>query len=79
MPLFDFHCTGCDASFELLVRGNTPPACPHCAATTLEKLVSRPAPPGQSAGLVREARAQAAREGHFSNYGRSELRGVRSK
>ena len=30
MPLFDFVCTACQQSFEALVRGSTPPACPAC-------------------------------------------------
>lgn len=68
MPLFDFHCPQCDKTFELLVRGSTPAACPQCASQNVHKLISKPAAPGQSAGLVREARAQAKREGHFSNY-----------
>lgn len=73
MPIFDFHCRACGADNELLVRSATPPACPSCGSHALDKQVSAPAAPGQSAGLVREARAQAAREGHFSNYRRSEI------
>lgn len=73
MPIFDFHCRNCGADNELLVRSSTPPSCPNCGSDALVKQVSAPAPPGQSAGLVRQARAQAAREGHFSNYRRSEL------
>jgi len=38
----------------------------------MEKLLSCPAPPGQSAGIIASARAKAAREGHFSNYSPSE-------
>jgi hypothetical protein len=34
----------------------------------MEKLVSAPAAPGKSAGIVAKARKQAAKEGHFSNY-----------
>ena len=68
MPLFDFHCAPCDKTFELLVRGSQTPQCPHCGSAALDKQVSRPAPPGQSAGMVQRARAQAKREGHFSNY-----------
>jgi putative FmdB family regulatory protein len=68
MPLFDFRCPACDKTFELLVRGSQTPQCPHCAGESLEKQVSRPAPPGQSAAMVRRARAQAKREGHFSHH-----------
>lgn len=68
MPLFDYRCPACDRVFELLVRADTVPACPTCGGTALEKQLSRPAAPGKSAGMLRSARAQAAREGHFSHY-----------
>lgn len=68
MPLFDFRCSQCDKTVELLIRGNTSPVCPSCGSTAMQKQVSAPAAPGQSAELVRSARAQARREGHFSNY-----------
>jgi len=68
MPLFDFRCTKCDKTVELLIRGTATPTCPTCGTDTLEKLISKPAAPGTSAELVRSARAQAKREGHFSNY-----------
>ena len=73
MPIFDFHCRACGADNELLVRGAHAPVCPKCGSDALDKQVAAPATPGRSAGLVREARAQAAREGHFSNYGRGEI------
>lgn len=72
MPIFDFRCTDCGKTFELLVRTATVAACPSCGSEQVEKQVSAPAPPGQSAGLVAKARTQAAREGHFSHYRRSE-------
>ena len=68
MPLYDFRCPKCAATVELLVRSDAQPPCPACGASPMEKLVSKPAAPGQSAELVRSARAQAKREGHFSNY-----------
>lgn len=73
MPIYDFRCRACSADSELLVRGNALPTCPACGSDALDKQISAPAAPGQSAGLVRAARAQAAREGHFSNYRRSEI------
>ena len=72
MPIFDFRCRDCDKTFELLVRGSSEPVCPACASKSLEKQVSLTAPQGQTAGVVARARAQAAREGHFSNYKASE-------
>jgi putative FmdB family regulatory protein len=68
MPLYDFRCPKCDKTVELLVRSDAQPACPTCGQAPMEKLVSKPAAPGQSADLVRAGRAQAKREGHFSNY-----------
>ena len=69
MPIHDFRCTACGAAFELLVRGDTVPACRHCGATTLERAVSRIAPAGRSAAIIASGRRAAAREGHFSHYG----------
>ncbi len=44
MPLFSFHCTGCDSEFETLVLGSDQPTCPDCGSAHLEKLLSRVAP-----------------------------------
>jgi putative FmdB family regulatory protein len=72
MPLYDYRCPACEQTFELLVRSSTVPTCPHCGATQLERLLSRPAPPGTSAGIIAAGRRAAAREGHFSNYSTAE-------
>jgi putative FmdB family regulatory protein len=72
MPIYDYHCKACQAEFELLVRSTTVPTCPHCAATDLERAVSRVAPAGKIAGIVASGRRQADREGHFSNYSKAE-------
>ncbi|MGO0788819.1 FmdB family zinc ribbon protein [Herbaspirillum seropedicae] len=74
MPLFDFLCTACDTHFEKLVRVGDTPACPSCGSHAVLRQVSAPQAPGKSAGILQRARAQAAREGHFSNYRPSELR-----
>lgn len=63
MPLYDYHCSACNSTFELLVRSSVIPACPSCGSEALEKQVSTPAPQGQAAGMVNRARNQAAREG----------------
>jgi putative FmdB family regulatory protein len=73
MPIFDFHCRSCQSNFELLVRPSAAPACPACCGTDLEKQISAPPPNGKTAELITRARAQAAREGHFSNYRSSEI------
>jgi putative FmdB family regulatory protein len=72
MPLYSFHCPQCDKDAELLVGFSDKPKCPSCGARWMQRLVSRVAAPGTSAGLVKSARARAAREGHFSNYSRAE-------
>lgn len=72
VPLFSYHCPQCDTDVELLVRAGDVPHCPGCGAAGLERLMSRVAPAGKSAGIIKSARAQAAREGHLSNFSRSE-------
>jgi putative FmdB family regulatory protein len=71
MPIFDFVCENCGQTFELLVRGN-PPACPQCGSPRVAKQMSAPSAPGRSKEILASARRQAAREGHFSHYARSE-------
>lgn len=73
MPIFDFHCKRCDATSELLVRSTSVPVCPVCGSADMTRLVSAPPPSGKTAAVLSRARAQAAREGHFSNYKPSEL------
>lgn len=75
MPIYDFICKECDHSFEHLVRGSTFPPCPKCSSAKVEKCVSLPAPPNKIPGQVARARAQASREGHFSNYAPAERPG----
>lgn len=72
MPIYDYRCSTCCQSFELLVRGSTPPECPHCASTSLERQVSLTAPQGNSASIIAAGRRAAAREGHFSNYSKAD-------
>jgi putative FmdB family regulatory protein len=72
MPLYSFHCKKCDSDMELLVDANSRPTCSHCGSPRLTRLMSRVPPPGKSRGYAKTMRAQAAREGHLSNYSRSE-------
>jgi len=72
MPLYDYRCSACGQQFELLVRSSTVPACPHCAATALERLVSLTAPQGTSQALIAAGRRAAAKQGHFSHYSKAE-------
>lgn len=68
MPLYDFRCSACQTVSELLVKPSDAPVCPQCGGSSLEKLIALPAAPGRSKSLLASARAQAAKEGHFSNY-----------
>ena len=74
MPLYNYHCPTCDKDFELLVRSGETPACPTCGGGEVSRLIGLSAPQGKLAGAARAARAQAGREGHLSNYSRSERR-----
>jgi putative FmdB family regulatory protein len=40
MPLYEYRCRACSREFEALVRVQTTPACPHCGAEDLERLLS---------------------------------------
>lgn len=72
MPLYSFRCTGCSSEFEVLTRSGEEPVCPSCGSAALERLISLTAPEATTGKLLGRARTQAAREGHFSNYSRSE-------
>jgi putative FmdB family regulatory protein len=74
MPLYSYQCTKCEKEFELLVGSGDVPVCPSCGGEKLERLISRVAPEAKSRSYVKTMRAQAAREGHLSNYSRSERR-----
>jgi putative FmdB family regulatory protein len=72
MPVYDYRCSACGHCFEELVRLGETPSCPACGAGEPKKLLSAPAAPGRSRGIVASARRQAAREGHFSHYSSAE-------
>ncbi|HLN25992.1 MAG TPA: zinc ribbon domain-containing protein [Patescibacteria group bacterium] len=72
MPLYNYRCTSCETTFEMLVRSSDIPACPSCGSEALERQVSSLAPEAKLPGKIAEGRTQAAREGHFSNYKASE-------
>lgn len=56
MPLYDFRCRGCGATFEALVRPPHAPACPSCASLDLERLPSIGTVSVRSGGLSHAAR-----------------------
>ena len=72
MPIYDYRCLDCAHMSELLMKVNAAPVCPKCGSQAMEKLVSMPAPQGKSIGIIARGRAQAAREGHLSNFSRKE-------
>jgi putative FmdB family regulatory protein len=43
MPLHDYACPACGATFETLVRTGDTPTCPTCGGEHLERLLSLPA------------------------------------
>lgn len=72
MPLYSYQCTACSHEFEALVGASDVPACPSCQSQALQRLLSRPSAPGTSGEALKTVRKAAAREGHFSNYSKSE-------
>jgi putative FmdB family regulatory protein len=72
MPLYSYHCVKCDGDVELLIGASETPVCPSCGSKKLQRLMSLTAPQGKSRGLMKSGRAQAAREGHLSNFSRAE-------
>jgi putative FmdB family regulatory protein len=42
MPIYEYRCRTCNATFEVLVRGNNAVTCPHCGGSSLDKLLSAP-------------------------------------
>jgi putative FmdB family regulatory protein len=75
MPLYSFHCKKCDRDSEQLLDIGATATCPHCGSRRLTQLMSRVAPPGQSKSYAKTMRSAAAREGHTSNFSRSERGG----
>lgn len=74
MPFFSYRCTACGEEFETLVRSGETPECPKCRGTSLERLLAAPMVAGKTEAALQGIRARAAKEGHFSNYSRSELK-----
>lgn len=79
MPFYSYHCPACDTVFETLVRGDDTPACPQCGSQSLDRLMSAAAIHGKTKAALSAVRGQAAREGHLSNYSRSEIKGMAKK
>lgn len=51
MPLYEYHCDGCDQTVEVLVRSQADrPSCPECGGDSLHKELSVPASPAVRGG-----------------------------
>lgn len=75
MPLYGYHCADCNKDSELLMRSSDVPVCPACGSQKMERLMSRVVAEGPLKAVAKSWRAQAAREGHTSNFSRSERGG----
>ena len=42
MPIYEYRCRNCEATFETLVRAGTTVTCPCCGSSSLDKLISAP-------------------------------------
>ncbi len=72
MPLYSYRCSACNHEFEALVSQSDTPLCPSCGSPQLDRLLSAPAREGRSGEAIQKARSLASREGHFSNFSKSE-------
>ena len=44
MPFYEYECTKCGSTFEVMLRiGGSPPPCPSCGSNESRKLVAAPA------------------------------------
>ena len=68
MPLYAFTCTKCNEAFESLVTSTSQAECPACGSSDLERQLSSTGVEGKSKAIKAGWRAQAAREGHTSNF-----------
>jgi putative FmdB family regulatory protein len=50
MPIYEYHCLGCGAEFELLVRSDTEILCPSCESAKVTRQLSAPARAGGQGG-----------------------------
>lgn len=51
MPLYEYQCLACKASFEVIQKiGGKPPVCPKCGHQETKRKVSLCSSPGTTAG-----------------------------
>jgi putative FmdB family regulatory protein len=54
MPIYEFHCKGCEEDFEKLVpAGSTAPECPKCGGREVNRLLSVFASRSSGGGMMR--------------------------
>jgi len=61
VPLYDFRCEECEATFEELTAPDGAPPCPRCGGARTRRLWSRVAPPARIGLRGRAARESDAR------------------
>ena len=78
MPIFDFRCGKCSATFELLVLSSTTAACPQCGSPDLEKLISGFAvsSAGISQANIQAARRRTAASASYKDQKKAEAEGI---
>ena len=42
MPIYEYRCRDCGATFEVMVRAGDAVTCPRCGGVSLDKLISAP-------------------------------------
>jgi len=52
MPIYNYSCRKCEHTFEAFVQPGDKVECPECRAADLERLLSLPARPVQSAATT---------------------------
>ena len=52
MPIYEYVCKKCCQPFEVLVRDDEKPTCPHCGSTNLTKQFSIPSAHSQGDGSL---------------------------
>lgn len=52
MPIYEYVCKKCSQPFEVLLRGNEKPKCPHCGSSQLAKQFSIPSAHSQGGSCM---------------------------
>lgn len=79
MPLYDFACEACEATFEALARPGESPPCPACGAERTRRLFTPIAPPAKLGLRGRAARESDARRADRESQRREAFREERKR